>query len=143
MSQPARPPLFAGTLAISALFFMAACGGGKLPRPELGPHQPALETIDEVEYPPPPAKVEAIDADRHHGDDCVWVDGSYSWNGRRWEWEPGAWVRPPPGCYYALAEAFWEKTAEGSVLYYRNPAWYPDRDAADAPDECAEPRVCE
>jgi hypothetical protein len=128
---------------IVGLALPAACHSAELSRPPTGPHLPSLEDADEVDYPPSPARIEEVDLRAHEDDGCVWVDGCWRWNGRRWVWEPGAWVQPPADCYYAPGELFWQPSASGAtVLYYRNPAWYPDSSSG-AVQGCLEPRRCD
>ncbi len=42
--------------------------------------------------PPPPPPREAMV--RHSHDGRVWVSGQYRWNGRRYVWVEGHWVKP-------------------------------------------------
>src|SRR4051812_1756197 len=65
--------------------------------PSTGQPQSALV---EVDYPPPPARVEFVPAQPRAG--AVWVRGAWLWEGRRWGWKPGAWVVPPEGAAYAV-----------------------------------------
>ncbi len=90
-----------------------------------GTHPPHLQEFVEVEYPPPPAQIEEI-TPRHPADpDCAWLDGYPTWLGRRWVWQPGHWVRPIEGCYYAPPVVAWSKAGEPR-LYYSPPRWYRD-----------------
>jgi len=43
--------------------------------------------------PPPPMRRDRIS--RSPGPQFVWTPGSWAWNGRRWVWVNGGWVRPP------------------------------------------------
>ncbi len=124
---------------------IAGCRGNAIPRPPLGPHRPGLEDVEQVDYPPPPAHVEEVDNQVRRDDDCVWVDGTWRWNGRRWAWEAGGWVQPPPGCYYAPAESFWQPSPNGpAILFHRNALWYPDFSATgSAASPCAPPKPCD
>ena len=122
---------------------LVSCREPKLPLPPTGFHRPEFEHAERVDYPPPPARIEEIDLGAHRDDGCVWVDGSWRWNGRRWVWEPGAWVLPPAGCYFAPAESFWQPSESGpGVLYYRNPAWYPDSTSGPQSAPCPPVRHC-
>lgn len=56
--------------------------------------------------PPPPTPIVIMEAPpqlrREHagyrpGPDYVWIDGYWAWHGRRYEWVPGRWDRPPHG----------------------------------------------
>jgi hypothetical protein len=75
---------------------LAACSG-RVPHPPQA-SQPAGALI-EVDYPPPPARVEFVTA-RPAGN-AVWLNGEWSWSGRRWGWKPGGWVVVPQGAAYA------------------------------------------
>jgi hypothetical protein len=97
-----------------------ACGS-TLRTPPAGQHPENARQVV-VEYPPPPARVERVPADP--GDACVWVDGYWEWLGRRWEWQIGNWVVPPPGCQYAAPRLAWIDSARGGVLYFTPPGWY-------------------
>lgn len=35
------------------------------------------------------------------GEGAVWIDGEWTWQGRRWSWRPGRWVMPREGTGYA------------------------------------------
>jgi hypothetical protein len=89
-----------GTLRlIVAGLLMAACGS-RLPAPPTGPHPSNSTTYIEVPFPPPPAQVEIIPL-RPPDAGAVWVDGEWSWQGKRWVWLPGGWVVPPARGYFA------------------------------------------
>jgi len=67
--------------------------GASLPVARTGtPNDRERECVD-VPYPPPAARVETVPPIPEHG--AVWVDGQWSWNGKRWDWQPGGWVRVP------------------------------------------------
>jgi hypothetical protein len=53
----------------------------------------------EVDFPPPPARVEFVPP--QPAGDAVWVRGEWLWDGRRWAWKPGGWSVPPEGVAYA------------------------------------------
>lgn len=88
-----------------------------------GSHPPHLQEFVTVEYPPPPAQVEEITPRHPKNPECAWVDGFPAWVGRRWIWQPGRWVRPVEGCYYAPPVVAWSKVGEPQ-LYYSPPRWY-------------------
>jgi hypothetical protein len=116
---------------------VAACSGG-LRVPPTGP-QPATATPIVVDYPPPPAQIEKIDRDP--GKPCVWVDGTYGWVGRHWEWTAGQWVVPQPTCYYRASVLIWAPSATGpSTLYYFPAKWYEERSSGVV--ECRAPEPC-
>lgn len=101
--------------APASLAILGACVG-RLPHPPYG-KQPtaALET---VEYPPPPARVEFVPLSPARG--AVWIDGEWTWQGRRWAWRVGRWVRPPPGASFSP----WTMVrGEDGSTYYASGAW--------------------
>lgn len=65
-----------------------ACGSPSLPGPKLVAH-PSTD-LAPVEYPPPPARAEVVPA-KPDGD-AVWVDGEWSFRGKKWRWHRGRWV---------------------------------------------------
>lgn len=123
-------------------FGCLACGS-ELPTPATGAHQgTGVNPATMVSFPPPPARIECVP--EQPSEECLWVDGSWRWAGRRWEWIPGAWIEPPMGCYYAPAYAEWLSggvTSDGErrdQLIYFPPAWYPNTQKG----QCPRPRVC-
>ncbi len=78
------------TVAMVALVF-GGCGLRRLPHPRWV-MQPTSALV-EVPYPPPAARVEFVP--KQPSDSAVWVDGEWTWNGRRWGWRAGRWVVPP------------------------------------------------
>lgn len=104
------------------LLGLAFCGS-TLKTPPLGPHADYAKQL-EVDYPPPPARVEHVPTAPR--EDCVWVDGYWEWRGRQWDWESGNWYVAPPGCHYASARLSWIDSARGGALYFTPPSWYPD-----------------
>jgi hypothetical protein len=120
-----------------------ACGSGGLASVPTGKHRHEPGQLVEVDYPPPPAKVEEIDP--APDPQCRWVDGYFTWVARGWEWIHGGWVRPPKGCYYAPQILMvWLSTDRGGVLYYGRPRWYPL--SAQQPGKglaaCPDPKPC-
>ncbi|HMI84043.1 MAG TPA: YXWGXW repeat-containing protein [Polyangiaceae bacterium] len=75
---------------------LAACSG-RVPHPPYA-SQPTSALV-EVDYPPPPARVEFLTT--RPASDAVWLNGEWSWTGRRWAWKPGGWVKVPEGGAYA------------------------------------------
>lgn len=123
----------------SALFAVFGCGSST-PLVPTGPHPPEATVISQrVEFPPPPAQAEVLPLRRRN--DCLWRDGHWEWDGRGWRWVRGAWVLPPPGCYYARPETEWVRSGGGSVLIYRRPRWYPDPEE-NTLGRCEEARSC-
>jgi WXXGXW repeat (2 copies) len=120
---------------------LAACGVSRLITVPSGPQPPKATPVN-VDYPPPPAKIEEIPLSEHPGSNaCLWRDGYWDWTGRRWEWQGGRAVIPPASCRFAEPKLRW--TTE-SLSFYR-PAWYPDPAQTPAPKSCTEvactPRV--
>lgn len=115
------------------LVCLAACGGSRLVTVPSGP-QPAKAQPVIVDFPPPPAKIEEIPISHQAANGCVWRDGFWDWTGRRWEWQAGRPVLPPPHCHFAEAKLEW---SADSLSFYR-PAWYPDAALSPAPKTCTE-----
>ena len=66
-----------------------------------------------VRVAPPAPIVEAHDHPPHPG--WVWIDGYHRWNGHRYVWVHGHWVRPPhPGAVWVAHR--WEHRGDGWVL---------------------------
>jgi hypothetical protein len=105
------------SLVILALGLAYACGSS-LPVPKVG--QPPEATINyvEVPYPPPAAQVEIVPPIPQEG--AVWVDGEWSWQGRRWTWESGGWVIPPSGSYFAPWRT---KRLDNGKLFFAAGSW--------------------
>jgi hypothetical protein len=81
-------------------------------------------SLESVDQPPPPARVEIVPA-RPSGQ-AVWVDGEWLWRRGRWAWLTGRWVAPPPGAVFSA----WVFTrGEDGRLWYAPGAW---RDARGA-----------
>ena len=112
---------------------LLACGGAQLLTVPSGP-QPAQAQPAKVDFPPPAAKIEEIPLSHRSGNRCLWRDGFWDWTGRRWEWQSGRAVLPPPGCRLADAKLEW---TTDSLSFYR-PAWYPDPAQKPAPKSCLE-----
>jgi hypothetical protein len=81
-----------------ALGVATAGGCGPLvPHPTYGAQAPAA--LEQVDRPPPPARVEVVPA--QPAPDAVWVDGEWIWRRSRWAWLLGRWVVPPAGAVFA------------------------------------------
>jgi len=90
--------LLSGIPGGAALVGLAwACGGSRLPAPPYV--QQKTSALVEVPFAPPPARTETV-PDRPE-DDAVWLDGEWSWDGRRWSWKQGRWLVPPKGASFA------------------------------------------
>jgi hypothetical protein len=121
-------------LTSAVLFLLAvACGGPRLVTVPTGP-QPAAAVPIQVDYPPPPAKVEEIRIAQGSNGPCVWRDGFWDWTGGRWLWQDGRAVLPAAGCVFAQGKLLW---TTDSLSFYR-PAWYPDPAQRPAPKTCTE-----
>jgi hypothetical protein len=95
----------------------AACGGGSLPRPEA---TQVLQTdYVVVPFAPRPPRVEIVPA--RPSSEAVWVDGSWSWEGDRYRWEPGAWVHAPPGGRHARWVVV--RRTEDGQLFFAPSSW--------------------
>lgn len=105
MKRRAVLPLFALALA--------ACTGS-LPLPKTGPHlgdDPIL-----VPIVPPPGKVQVVPPPPATMKNPVWIDGEYSWNGRRWVWNAGRWEEPK-GDYWAPSLTV--RMPDGSLAHFK------------------------
>ncbi len=86
----------AAALGVALGVKIAACGSG-IPQPP-ATAQPANALV-EVDYPPPPARVEMVP--KQPSSDAVWINGEWLWQGRRWSWRAGMWVISPKNAGYA------------------------------------------
>jgi hypothetical protein len=80
-------------LTAAAIVFATAACGSSLPLARTSAVKDQDRVYVDVPYPPPAAQVEVIPPAPDRA--AVWVDGEWSWKGRRWAWEPGGWVLPP------------------------------------------------
>ena len=108
-------------VALSLALALGACGGPRLITAPSGPGLSSAVPVT-VDFPPPPAQIEEIPLSHHGGNPCVWRDGYWDWTGRRWEWQAGRAVLPPPGCLFSEPKLVW---SADSLSFFR-PAWYPD-----------------
>lgn len=92
--------------------------------PPLGPHENEAPMV--VPYPPPAARPEELTDPP--SETAVWVDGSYSWVGARYQWEEGGWFEPTPGNYYA--PPLLVRRRNGDLFYYPG-HWHLDSGPAD------------
>jgi len=101
---------------VSATLVAAACGAGRLPSPPyVG--QPGSALV-QVPYPPPPARVEFVPDKPDSG--AVWIDGEWVWQGRRYAWKPGRWVKTPAGASFAPWQAVRDTMG---TLYIAQGSW--------------------
>lgn len=92
-----RMALTIGTCsAIAAAVF--ACGSARMTAP--GYVQQPTTALLPAGYPPPPARVEFVPEEPKTAG-AVWIDGEWTWQGRRWSWKQGRWVVPPANASYA------------------------------------------
>lgn len=77
---------------------MSACGTPSLPGPRLAAH--TSSDLVPVATPAPPAKVEIVPP-RPRQVGAVWIDGEWTYRGRRARWRRGRWVVPPDGARFA------------------------------------------
>jgi hypothetical protein len=108
----------AALLAVAALTH--ACGGS-IAAPRTGTPPAGARVYIEVPYPPPAAEVEVVPARPREG--SVWVDGEWSWQGKRWVWQPGGWFLPPPSGYFAPWLTY--RQANGRLLFTAS-SWHDD-----------------
>lgn len=71
-----------------------------------------------VATPPPAPRIERMS--RRPGPGFVWTPGFYSWNGRRYVWVGGRWMRPPRGRTRFVTGA-WVRSGRG--WHYRPGFW--------------------
>lgn len=112
--------------AALAVLSVVACGAARLPAPPyVG--QPT-DALQEVEYPPPPARVEYVPGAPN--ETTVWIDGEWTWQGRRWAWKPGRWVTPPANAAFSP----WTSTRDRTGTYYVAEGKWRDRQGKELPD---------
>lgn len=84
-------------LVLSVGALLAACGLSRLPDPAWT-RQPT-EALVEVPYPAAAPRVEFVPP--QPADGAVWIDGEWTWRGRRWGWKRGRWVLAPQGARFS------------------------------------------
>jgi len=110
-------------LSLALLLLLGCLLLGCLPRVQLAPEGGhGNDVAREVPYPPPPARVEILPAPPH--DDAVWVDGTWAWNGRDYQWQTGGWRLPSEDAYYAPAKLL--RRRNGMLLYLKG-QWHEPR----------------
>jgi hypothetical protein len=128
-----RVLVFCGS-ALAVAGAILACGVSRLPQPEYVSQ--TTSALERVPYPPPPARVEYVPEQPRAG--AVWIDGEWSWQGRRWAWKAGRWVVPPEGAAYAPWIAVRDRSG---VLYVASGVWRgADGGEIEAPAPLAEGR---
>lgn len=113
-------------LAIGLAAAVLACGAARLPAPPYV-RQPT-EALSQVDYPPPPARVEQVP--KAPNDDAVWIDGEWTWQGRRWAWKQGRWLLPPANAQYAP----WTSTRDAAGNLYVAEGKWRDKQGKELPD---------
>jgi hypothetical protein len=106
----------------------AACGPNRLPQPEFTAQ--TTEALVQVPYNPPPARVEVVPAQPSQSG-AVWIDGEWSWQGRRWAWKHGRWIVAPANAKFAP----WTTVRDASGTLLMAPGAWRDR----ARNEVSEP----
>jgi hypothetical protein len=111
-----------GSAALAAL--AVACGAPALPRPALVAHR-ATDLVP-IATPPPPARMEIIPT-RPRVDGVVWLDGEWTFHGKRARWRRGRWVVPPHEARYA---PWTEVRGPDAQLYFAPGKWVDARGEA-------------
>lgn len=104
-------------LSVAGDLGLVACGTPSLPRPALAPHKST--DLVPLATPPPPAKVEIVPP-RPEIEGVVWIDGEWSFEGRRARWRRGRWLIPPRGARFA---PWVEVRADDGQLYFAPGKW--------------------
>ncbi len=74
-------------IGVAGVLAALACNSG-LPHPPYAAH--ASSELTEVPFPPPPARVETVPPMPASG--ALWIEGEWSWRGRKWSWKEGYWA---------------------------------------------------
>ena len=118
--------LLAAGVSLSIAGILLACAAPRLPAPTyVGQPTSALQ---EAAYPPPPGRVEYIPNLPQEG--AVWIDGEWTWQGRRWAWKQGRWVMPPSGARFSP----WTSTRDKTGLFYVAEGKWRDAQGRELPD---------
>ena len=107
-------------LGIGCAAALLACGASRLPAPPYVAHP--TEALQQVAYPPPPARVEFVPPSPKSG--AVWLDGEWTWQTDRWAWKRGRWVVPPANARYSPWTSSRDRTG---TLYVAEGKWRDDR----------------
>lgn len=120
MLTPMRRPGLGLALGVSFAAALFACGASRLPAPPYVAHP--TEALQQVAFPPPPARVEYVPASPKSG--AVWVDGEWTWQTDRWSWKRGRWVMPLANARYSP----WTSSRDRSgTLYVAEGRWRDDK----------------
>jgi hypothetical protein len=111
--------------AIAVVLGALACNSG-LPHPPYAAH--TSDELVPVPYPPPPARVETVPPKPASG--AVWLEGQWSWRGRKWAWREGYWAAPPAGATYSP----WQMVRnEEGTLFFAAGTWRDSKGLPAAP----------
>ena len=120
-----------GSPALVALATLAlapvGCGAPAVPRPTLVTHQ--VTDLVPITTPPPPAKTELIPT-RPRVEGVVWLDGEWTFQGKRARWRRGRWVVPPRGARYAP----WTEVRGADAQLYFAPGKWLDASGGELPE---------
>jgi len=120
--------MLAAGVSLSIAGILLACGAPRLPAPTyVGQPTSALQ---EAAYPPPPARVEFIPDLPKDKPGAVWIDGEWTWQGRRWAWKQGRWVVPPSSGRFSP----WTSTRDKTGLFYVAEGKWRDAQGHELPD---------
>jgi hypothetical protein len=114
----------ATAIAVAVGLKLAACGSS-IPQPPAAAQ--SAGALVEVDYPPPPARVEMVP--KRPSDDAVWVNGEWLWQGRRWSWRAGMWVVSPKNAAYARRVLV--RRGDGKLFFA--PGTWRDADGGEVP----------
>jgi len=118
-----------GALALVALAATLLAGEAcesRLPHPPYVGH--TTSDLEAAGYPPPPARVEFIP--RQPTKAAAWIDGEWSWQGKRWRWRMGRWVEPPAGARFAP----WAIVRGADGTLYSAPGAWRDAQGREVPE---------
>jgi hypothetical protein len=117
----ARSCVFVSAAHVMAPHVMAALAlacGSRLPPPPLSAH--VTSELIEVSFPPPPARVELV-PEPPPAAAAMWIDGEWTWRGRKWGWRAGYWTEGGAGLTYSP----WQVTRDDAgTLYFAPGAWH-------------------
>lgn len=114
-----------GLAGLAAL--AAACGTPSLPRPPLVAQKGS--DLVPIATPPPPAKMEIVPP-RPAVAGVVWLDGEWTFRGKRARWRRGRWVVPPKNARYAP----WTAVRDPDAGLYFAPGMWLDEAGREVPE---------